>query len=88
MDTDPNRDKLEQILEKVNRIDRQLNPPAWKVILKWFLSNLLTIIILIFIAVIVFKVWNVVTDVLEYVREFDETIRTVLNDVLDKVKFW
>lgn len=81
-------DKLDLILQKVEKMEKKLNPPFWKLILKWFISNFITLVFLIFIAYAVWRVWNIVLDVKEFTSTLDDTIKTFFMEQFDKLKFW
>ena len=81
-------DKLDLLLEKVDRIEKKIFPPAWKRIMTWIMSNFITIAFLVFIAWIVWRVWGIVTDVKEFTINFDDNIAVFFQEQFEKVKFW
>lgn len=81
-------DKLDLILKKVERLEKTINPPTWKKILHWILSNFVTLVILIFLAVVVWKTWGVVSDVLELTQSLNDGLTTFIEDAWETLKFW
>lgn len=84
-------EKLDLILEKLERIDRTINPPFWQVALKWIVNHFLTLLILVFVAVIVWKVWGIVLDIIEVTDNLQAQfglLKDSTTQAVEKLKFW
>jgi hypothetical protein len=65
--------KVDRILELTEQTYIEAHPPWYKRVLKFIFRHLLVIILLIFIAIIVWRVWNIVQELrskLEGVKQF------------------
>ena len=70
--------KINQLETQIQRIERSVNPPWWKIILKFIPNNFFTILILVFLLLMSWKAW-----------EFYQTLSgqfQVLNGHLNEVK--
>ena len=84
-------DKLDLILEKLERIDQTINPPFWKVSLKWVVNHFLTLLILVFVAIIVWKVWGIVLDIIEVTDNLQAqfgSFKDSTSQAVERMKFW
>lgn len=53
-------EKMDRIIELLEKIERHYNPPKWKIMLTFFFQHFLTIVVLIFLAYAVWKIWSIV----------------------------
>ncbi len=91
-------EKLDEILKRLKAVENTVNPPFWKVFLRWFVAHFFTIVILLFVAYGVWEVWKVVQDVLEVSNALEikfegfkmslAELKGNLAEQVDKLKFW
>lgn len=84
-------EKVDYLLQKIDKIDHTINPPWWKTMLLWCWNHLFLIIGLTILAYFTWKIWGVVQDVMlqtqivkDQISGFQEQIKTLLNSL----KFW
>jgi len=53
-------EKIDYLINQVERIDRAVNPPVWKSSLRWFATNFWTLLFLAIIGYFLWQVWEVV----------------------------
>jgi len=75
-------EKIDLLLCKVNRLERHIIPPRWKQILSWIINHFWTLAALIFILIAVWNIWEIVTNV----QEFLESWKGNFSDVENKVR--
>lgn len=56
----PPQKTLEEILEIVQRLDKQINPPLWKKVVRFMFSHVLVLSALVVILYGVWQIWDVV----------------------------
>ena len=84
-------EQLNLILERLEKVERIINPPIWKIILKWIFHNFFTLVLLVFIAIIVWKVWGIVQEIIvvtEGLQTHFETFKNITSEAIEKLKFW
>jgi tetrahydromethanopterin S-methyltransferase subunit G len=87
--------RLSRIEEKVNKIDRTINPPFWLKLLRWIGRNFFTLVLLIIVLFLAYKGWEMYQNVLSSIDEIKsmpanaiDSGKDVLEDVVDKLRFW
>ena len=84
-------EKIDYLLQKVEQIDRTVNPPFWKTLLRWIWNHLLTLVILGIIAYLVWEIWGIVQDLIlqvDAVQSQFSDIKTSITDTIAPLKFW
>ncbi len=86
---------LARLEEKIDKIDRTLHPPFWVKLLHWIGRNFFTIILIIVIIMLSFKVWNMYQDLLLRIEEIknipSNTIdsgKDAVQNVIEQLKLW
>ena len=89
------KDSLTRIEEKVNKLNRTLNPPFWKKLLRWIGRNFFTIVLLLIVIFLAYKGWEMYQNVLTSIEEIKnmpanaiDSGKDVLEDVVDTLRFW
>ncbi len=89
-------EKIDQLEKKTRRIDRTVNPPWWKNLLKFIFNNFFTILTLIFLLLMAWKAWEfyqmlsgqfqVLNGHLDEVRNVSETIKDIPQNAGNSIK--
>jgi hypothetical protein len=89
------RDSLTRIEEKINKIDRTINPPFWKKLLRWIGRNFFTLVLLIIVLFLAYKGWEMYQNVLTSIEEVKsmpanaiDSGKDMLENVVNTLKFW
>ena len=83
-----NEAKLDQILSRLDKIEKTVNPPFSKKALKWFIQHFFTIALLVILIYLTWEIWGIVTDILDFTVTFKERMVEILNNSIEKLKFW
>ncbi len=78
--------KIEYLIQKVEAIDRTVNPPLWKQIIQWLLSNFWTLLFLFIISYFLWQVWEVVQAVQAQVDALNTRVSGIKESVSDSLK--
>ena len=84
-------EKLDLILKRLDSIERKIDPPLHKKILLWVYHNFFTLLLLIVIMLVLWKVWFIVQNVLdttEAVRDQTTAFIESWKDEINSWKFW
>lgn len=88
-------EQLDRIEKKVDRIDRTLNPPFWKKLLRWIGRNFFTIVLLIIVIFFAYKGWAMYQNVLSSIEEVKSIPTTAIDsgkdtiqNIVDTIRFW
>lgn len=86
---------LARLEEKINKIDRTINPPFWVKLFHWVGRNFFTILVLVLVIFIAYKGWEMYQNVLSSIDEIKsmpsnaiDSGKDAIQNVVDKLKFW
>lgn len=85
------KETLQAILERLERIEKKVDPPLWRSLLSWVFSNFFTLLALVLIGYVLWQLWAVVITLQE---GFDHLQIMVSENVeqaktgLESLKFW
>jgi len=86
---------LARLEEKIDKIERTINPPFWLKLLRWIGRNFFTIVLIIIVIVLSYKAWDMYQDLLFRIEEIKnipaqavDTGKDAIQNVIEKVKFW
>ncbi len=89
------QESLARLEQKIDRINRTINPPFWVKLLRWIGRNFFTIVVLIVVIILSFKAWELYQDIIIRIEEIKtvpatvlDTGKTTIQNVIDTVKFW
>jgi hypothetical protein len=95
MTLDDTQTTLARLEEKINKIDRTINPPFWVKLLHWIGRNFFTLVLLIIVIFLAYKGWEMYQNVLSSIEEIKNMPANVINtgkdsveNLIDKIKFW
>ncbi len=60
LETLTDSEKIDYLIKKIDQIDKTINPPLWKSLLKWFISHFWTLLALAVVAYFLWQVWEMV----------------------------
>lgn len=94
--------KLNYLIEKIERIDRRVNPPLWKRMLYWAQSHWIILLSLIGILTTLINFWHEIQALIAFVQKVSDSvdalknvggqvgsgINTTKDTVIDTVKSW
>ncbi len=77
-------DQLDIIIALLKDINHRMNPPWWKILIRFIFAHLFSIISLAALAYFTWKIWGVVNGIESNINE----IYTFITSNIDKLKFW
>lgn len=81
-------EKQEEIIQLLKKIEQNTAPPPkWKSVLKFVFSHLLTIIIILFVAYFVWRMYDLLGSVSDKVTSIRESVTEMLT-IPEDWKFW
>lgn len=84
-------ERLAAIEAKLEKIDRAVNPPVWRIILGWVIRNFWTIVLLVTVLWLAWEAWQLFQEInakLEAIRSIPANAQDSAVNFLDKLKFW
>lgn len=89
------QETLARMEKKIHAIDKTINPPFWKKLLRFIWRNLFSIIILIILIVFGYKVWEFLQHLqvqIDAIKSMPtnavDTAADSVKSVIDFIKFW
>ena len=89
------QETLARIDKKIDAINKTINPPFWKKLLRFIWRNLFSIIILIVVVILGVKIWEFLQDLqaqIEAIKSMPanavDTATDSVKGVIDLIKFW
>lgn len=86
---------LTRLEQKIDKIERHVNPPFWVKLLRFIGRNFFSILTLILLVVLAYKAWELYLDVLAKIEEVKampaevlESGKDSVENLIDKIKFW
>lgn len=81
-------DEFKILLEKIEKIEKKLNPPLWKKVTAWMIDHAIVLLFLFLMMYVLWEVWTTVNDVLEYTKNIDDSLIQYFEEKIAKYKFW
>lgn len=84
-------EKIDYLIQKVEKIDNTINPPLWKTMLLWCWNHLFLLIGIIILGYFTWKIWGIVDHLMtqtQAVQDQFSILQTQVKDTIDTFKFW
>lgn len=89
--------KITSMEEVINKINHQVNPPFWKTCLKFIASNFFTILTLVSLVIITWKLWGIYLEItaqidsingeIEAIKSIPQSAGNTIKDLINQAGF-
>ena len=84
-------EKIDYLIEKVDKINNTVNPPLWKMLLLWCWNHFFLLIGIGILGYFTWKIWEIVEHLMtqtQAVQDQFSVLQTQIKNMIDTFKFW